>query len=408
MMIPKYQNAGVLGWFGNVKNKVMGAFNKPSIPSAIEQKYINMTPPVKYNPQTPNVPGPVNLPKFSFKNLMGGLTSINAAPMAITGVALTPDTVETQQFLEEKYAPYRELAESSAKNIKSVINSPKSTERKFVWDDRMQGDLPKGLSKDEFYKKYGEFFGKNTLGYGYNFNFGDLQKATEQAWNNYVTNGYDKIKSNISTAPVNEWETKYNDLNTRYQELQKQIEELRKPITPQEVSPTPTPTQVETPQLTQNKIRLANTEAFLNNSRNPGWRRRYREGLNTALRNGDLYNVYTGQGNQSFDMAGLSMGDLLSTQEGLRYFDPVKGFTRSGIRRLAKDYRKGRIGTSIGQALSNFIGQSSNGSPAQTNIAPPEDWVHNYGVQRLGINPVIIGPQPVDTGEPDVPKKVVV
>lgn len=202
-----------------------------------------------------------------------------------------------------------------------------------------------------------------------------------------------------ATAPVNEWETKYNELNTRYQELQKQIEELRKPITPQEVSPTPT--QVETPQLTQNKVRLANTEAFLNNSRNPMWRRRYREGLNTALRSGDLYNVYTGQGNQSFDMAGLSMGDLLSTEKGLRYFDPVKGFTRGGIRRLAKDYRKGRIGTSMGQALSNFIGQPSNGSPVQTNVAPPEDWTHNYGVQQLGVNP-IINAQPVDTGEPDV------
>lgn len=310
--IPKYQSP----W-----QKIANIFNKSTKVQPWEQQYINQSPLVKYNPQTPNVPGPKTFFTNNLSKFLGGLTSINAAPMAVTGMSY---------FSKDGVLPpptYHIEWDSSKGGFVAVDDTPKSNTNKKVKTINTVFLNGKQVAYDQKVEKNGRVF------YRIDGKWHESKKTAPKTTN---TQNTEDVTDTESTSAITEPQTFADYIAAHQQDQDKWLQDngyIKKPV--EEATKQGQEPEVTAKPNTYESLVEANKAAFNNGINDAYWRRQFRKDFNKALANGDVYNKNTGQGTQVFDINGLDANEILST-----YWTPGKGLTRKNMRKIMKNYNK--------------------------------------------------------------------
>lgn len=387
--------------------KLVQKYQSPSGPLSWEQQYINMTPPVKYNPVEANRPGFPKTQQFktsrlsNFKNIFnknvksifGGLTSFNAAPYAMLGVMTTPDTLPDDYHIEFKNGKPT-VVEHNLGIIKNSAN-------KFQWNNKYWakiGNKYRGLGYNEYMQEFNKWFDQQ--------NFNPLEKdnrnyIAKQNWNRYVKLGYNKpinTLNEVVVTPEKNPKADYLSDNTQalaytppasaesdLSENSPLVQEFLKKngyvkSTSTDASKNGNTAEnakseheiikpEEQKQVTYSDILLQNTNLVKNRIFNSGWRGAFKDRLDEALQTPDYYN--NGEGTQVFDFE-LPDGTIINydylSGNGLLN---KHGLLKAGaMRKLAKNFKQ--QGRNIAQQRYVGIGNqqiSPNATPPIVNAS---------------------------------------
>ena len=397
-----------------MNNKLIPKYQSPSGPLSWEQQYINMTPPVKYNPVEANRPGFPKTQQFktsrlsNFKNIFGGLTSFNAAPYAMPGVITTQDTLPDDyhiEFIDGKPTVVEHNLGTIGTKVGDII---KNHSNKFQWNNKYWakiGNKYKGLGYNEYMQEFNKWFDQQ--------NFNSLEKdnrnyIAKQNWDKYVKLGYNKPVNTLNdaivtpakpkqTPPTNE-KFDLSENNPLVQEFLNKNGYVKS--TPTDVSKNgntaetvkskpETTNPEEQKQVTYSDILLKNTDTVKNRIFNSGWRGAFKDSLNRALQTTDYYN--NGEGTQVFDFEspdGTIINYEYLSENGMLN---KHGLLKAGaMRKLAKNFKQ--QGRNIAQQRYTGIGnqQILNNSTPVVNIA--DTYEPNYGIKMIGATTPALGP----------------
>lgn len=396
-----------------MNNKLIPKYQSPSGPLSWEQQYINMTPPVKYNPVEANRPGFPKTQQFktsrlsNFKNIFGGLTSFNAAPYAMPGVITTQDTLPDDyhiEFIDGKPTVVEHNLGTIGTKVGDII---KNHSNKFQWNNKYWakiGNKYKGLGYNEYMQEFNKWFDQQ--------NFNSLEKdnrnyIAKQNWDKYVKLGYNKPVNTLNdaivtpakpkqTPPTNE-KFDLSENNPLVQEFLNKNGYVKS--TPTDVSKNgntaetvkskpETTNPEEQKQVTYSDILLKNTDTVKNRIFNSGWRGAFKDSLNRALQTTDYYN--NGEGTQVFDFEspdGTIINYEYLSENGMLN---KHGLLKAGaMRKLAKNFKQ--QGRNIAQQRYAGIGnqQILNNSTPVVNIA--DTYEPNYGIKMIGATTPALG-----------------
>ena len=396
--------------------KLIQKYQNPSGPLSWEQQYINITPPVKYNPVEANRPGFPKTQQFktsrlsnfknifnkNVKNIFRGLTSFNAAPYAMFGVMTTPDTLPNDYHIE--FIDGKPTAVEHNLGTIGVKDNIKNLSNKFQWNNKYWakiGNKYKGLGYNEYMQEFNKWFDQQ--------NFNSLEKdnrnyIAKQNWNKYVKLGYNKPVNVINDAIVTS--NKYSEdseddylNNNNIPPVAPPVQSSQQGFTPEQFFDTlfgnqeyarkfkqflgipdtsteseTTVKQPETP--TYESLVKVNTASMNDNINSGNFRRQYRKAFNEALLNGTIYGANNPNGTLVFDSNAVmgydeeSGNPIYATAANIMQKYGLDGkISRRDMRMLRKDIIKNQNQVRMNN-ISNFLGIISPAvaSPAVDSI----------------------------------------
>ena len=400
-----------------MNNKLIPKYQNPSGPLSLEQQYINMTPPVKYNPVEANRPGFPKTQQFktsrlsNFKNIfnknikgiLGGFTSFKSAPYAMLGVMTTQDTLPNDYHIEiidgKPTAVEHNLGTIGTKVGKNHLN-------KFQWNNKYWakiGNKYKGLGYNEYMQEFNKWFDQQ--------NFNSLEKdnrnyIAKQNWDKYVKLGYNKpinvLNDVIVTSNKDSEDSKDYYLNNNIPPVQSS----QQGFTPEQFFDTlfgnqeyakkfkqflgipDTSTEPETvgkqPEApTYESLVKVNTASMNGNINSGNFRRQYRKAFNEALLNNTIYGKNNPNGTLVFD-SNVIMGydesgnPIYATADNIMQKYGLDGkISRRDMRMLRKDIIKNQNQVRMNN-VSNFLGITSPAvvSPTTEEVVSTQSGVY--------------------------------